>query len=347
MPKFARAAAYLPSYQAEGRRVAGPDEDEFTVAATALERVMDREDPRGTSSLQIELVGSFPERLDWGLGAMADSLAPVRRSGEGGPSLLRALASATEEEGHPRVVLSVELPERSEGLATPRSGPGSGSVAFLFREGGTEGISERLGRVRAQASALGTAFDVYRAAPDAGPPTWVGDWSADPSSARPVDLSQWARHLHPSSNGVSQGAYIPLPRYRESVPSRWRFVGQRCPRCGALSFPARGVCRACAATEGLADVRLPRDEAVVVATTTIGAGGQPTEFDVQVEEEGAYEVVLADLAPGVRVTLQVADAEPGSLAIGDRVDTRLRRLYSMEGDWRYGRKAVPRPKPLD
>ena len=83
----------------------------------------------------------------------------------------------------------------------------------------------------------------------------------------------------------------------------------------------------------------------MVATTVIGPGGQPTEFDPQVGALGPYEVVLAELAPGVRVTLQVTDAEPGAVRIGDRVDTRLRRLYPMEGAWRYGRKAVPRPPP--
>jgi len=43
----------------------------------------------------------------------------------------------------------------------------------------------------------------------------------------------------------------------------------------------------------------------------------------------------------MRVTLQVTDAAPCTLKVGDHVDTRLRRLYPMEGEWRYGRKAVP------
>jgi hypothetical protein len=52
-------------------------------------------------------------------------------------------------------------------------------------------------------------------------------------------------------------------------------------------------------------------------------------------------VVLAEFAPGVRLTLQVTDAGPDELRIGSRIGTRLRRLYPMEGEWRYGRKAVP------
>jgi uncharacterized OB-fold protein len=74
----------------------------------------------------------------------------------------------------------------------------------------------------------------------------------------------------------------------------------------------------------------------------IGPGGQPTEFDPQVAEWGSYEVLLVELAPGARATVQLTDAEPGSVRIGDRVDTRLRRVYPIEGEWRYARKAVPR-----
>ncbi len=85
----------------------------------------------------------------------------------------------------------------------------------------------------------------------------------------------------------------------------------------------------------------PRDGAVVVAATVIGKGGQPTEFDPQVDALGSYGVVLAEFAPGVRLTLQVTDSAPDGVRIGDRVGTRLRRLYPMEGEWRYGRKAVP------
>lgn len=89
--------------------------------------------------------------------------------------------------------------------------------------------------------------------------------------------------------------------------------------------------------------RLPRDGGEVVAATSIGPGGQPTEFDEQVATMGSYSVVLVELMRGARVTLQATDSRPGELEIGSRVATRLRRLYPMEGEWRYGRKAVPMP----
>lgn len=79
--------------------------------------------------------------------------------------------------------------------------------------------------------------------------------------------------------------------------------------------------------------------------TTVAPGAQPTEFDVQVALTGSYSVALVRLAGSVRGTFQVTDARAGTLRVGDRVDTRLRRLYPMDGSWRYGRKVVPRPGP--
>jgi uncharacterized OB-fold protein len=79
---------------------------------------------------------------------------------------------------------------------------------------------------------------------------------------------------------------------------------------------------------------------VVVASTTIGPGGQPTEFDEQVAAFGPYDVVVVEFAAGVRATMQLAGPHRARPSIGARVSTELRRLYPMEGRWRYGRKAV-------
>jgi uncharacterized OB-fold protein len=170
---------------------------------------------------------------------------------------------------------------------------------------------------------------------------WTGDWDVTLRTERPEEATRPARPALPTHGPVSQGAYVPRPRYLENLPSRWRFAGERCGSCGAVTFPARGRCRQCAASDHLEAILLPRDGGEVIASTIIRPGGQPTEFDEQVESSGPYGVVLVELAPGVRVTLQVADAPVGDVGIGALVGTRLRRLYPMEGEWRYGRKAVP------
>lgn len=90
---------------------------------------------------------------------------------------------------------------------------------------------------------------------------------------------------------------------------------------------------------------MPRRGLEVLAATTVAPGAQPTEFDPQVERHGAYDVVIAALAPEVRVTLQVTDGLPRTVKIGSRVDTQLRRIYAMEGEWRYGLKAVAARPP--
>jgi hydroxymethylglutaryl-CoA synthase len=141
---------------------------------------------------------------------------------------------------------------------------------------------------------------------------------------------------------VSEGAYVPRPRYLENLPSRWRLVAERCAACDTLTFPVRGRCRGCGRTEGLTDEPLP-GVGTVLASTVVAPGAHPTEFDALVAAAGAYGVVLAEMAPKVRVTLQVADHTPEPVRPGRRITTQLRRLYPMEGEWRYGRKAIEEP----
>ena len=172
-----------------------------------------------------------------------------------------------------------------------------------------------------------------------GPVRWAGTWGAIDPGLRPPSERFFDRS--PAVNAVSQGAYVPHPRYLENLPGRWRLVGERCSRCRALTFPPSGRCRSCGQSDGLRAEAQPRQNLPVEGVTTIGAGAQPTEFDFLVETAGSYDVAIVGLAPGVRATVQVTDALPGQLRIGDRVRLVLRRLYAMEGEWRYGLKAVP------
>ncbi len=79
----------------------------------------------------------------------------------------------------------------------------------------------------------------------------------------------------------------------------------------------------------------------MLAATWIGRGGQPTEFDAEVERSGPYGVAVVELEPGVRATVPLTDTASGEIRINSKVGTRLRRLYAIDGEWRYGRKAVP------
>ncbi|MCI4357905.1 MAG: hypothetical protein L3J95_01995 [Thermoplasmata archaeon] len=140
---------------------------------------------------------------------------------------------------------------------------------------------------------------------------------------------------------LSEGAYVPRATYRSERAHRWRLAADRCSRCGEITFPSHGRCASCGSTDTLTRFELPRRDLRVEASTIIHAGAQPTEFDRQVEGAGPYEVVIASVCPGVRITLQVSDTPVGSIGVGDRIDAKLRRLIPMEGEWRYGLKAVP------
>ena len=336
-----RAAAYVPDGVREGRRVAAPDEDGFTMAATALERLepTDADSPPPTAIL---IVGDLPPSADADLVRFSGFPIRTERFGRGATALRSALASATEpsRSHEPIWLVAVDLLASVDAENPPAGGVSDGAVALRIGPGETSGrpiaVSDLPAESRGSAAPL-LAVGRSRIASD--PADWTGDFMPRPERMLPMSLRP--RSAPPREAPVSQGAYVPRPRYLENLSSRWRLVGERCGACGRVGYPPRGRCRACGSADGLRPVRLPRDGAEVVATTTIGPGGQPTEFDEQVAVEGPYEVVLADLAPGARATFQVTDARAGEVVIGSRVGTRLRRLYPMEGEWRYGRKAVP------
>jgi len=321
---FERGAVYLPPFTWDGRPTLGPDEDAFTMAVGAIEALPGRSDlPVKT---RVHLVGDFPPVMEWALPEYLGRPVDLARHGGGALGLLSALReAASANSDRPYLVLAVDL-----------GGPmGARSAALEFGSqpvphapewtavDGIEGAAALAGAVLVRA---GSQPEPKPVGPDAGPP-WAVERAAAFSQTPPVQ--------------VSEGAYVPRARYLENLPSRWRLEADRCAACDHLTFPRRGWCRSCGRSDRLSTTMLPRDGARVVAATVLSKGGQPTEFDPQVEALGPYGVVLAELVPGVRLTLQVSDARPGEVRIGDRIGTRLRRLYPMEGEWRYGRKAVP------
>jgi uncharacterized OB-fold protein len=338
--KVVRVASYVPTTVAEGVPVGAPDEDAFTLGATAAERAWAgrREEP---GAVTVHLLGEFPPVADWGFSPLLGrGTEVVRHPGDSG-ELTSTLRTLEDGAGGPAFLIAAELPERGTGRASKSPGRGAAAVAYLFEES-EETSPFPLPKSAAARTAVvttlrlgGSSLDFPRFA------TLVGDWDRRPGAGRSIDKKLLPKVPEGNLGAVSEGAYIPRARYLENLPSRWRFLAETCNACQGTTFPARGVCRRCGRADALTAVALPYDGGRVVAVTTVGKGGQPTEFDAQVEAHGPYDVALVELARGMRVTLQVTDAAVGSLKVGDRVDTRLRRLYPMEGEWRYGRKAVP------
>ncbi len=260
------------------------------------------------------------------LGAPSDS----------GPSTVLELAeepgTLPPTAGAPEAV----VPESSEHI--PQLGlPPSASALWFLRN-----LDRRLGARRhgALLSAERDAWLVLGVRKE-GSVRWLGDWERRSLPPISIDSAHAALAGSIPVNNVSEGAYVPRPRYLENLPSRWRFEADRCRVCRGVTFPVATSCRHCGKSEGLDRMRLPQDHLRVLAKTVVRPGGQPTEFDAQVAIEGSYAAVIAELRPEIRVTLQVTDIDPEIIRIGGFIDTRLRRLYPMEGEWRYGRKAVP------
>ncbi len=339
-----RAAAYLPAGSSDGVRVAAFDEDAFTLGATAVERAwVDRDRP--TEPLVVHLVGEFPPVADWGFPVLLGRGAAeiVRHPGDA-PELARTLHAVEEAGDGPALVVAADLPERATPSAGSTASPtGAAAVAFLL-DTSTKTIPSRFEPTNKDRSAVALALRVGRKGHDRlRKEAWLGDWDLAPAAGRRIDLGQTLRAANRDLSAVSEGAYVPRARYFENLPSRWLFTAEECGECHEVTFPARDACRRCRRRDALNPTNLPRDDVQVVAVTTIGRGGQPTEFDSQAEAAGPYQVALVEVANGIRITLQVTDAAPREVRVGHRVDTLLRRLYPMEGEWRYGRKAVPRP----
>ncbi len=320
---------HRPSRTVEGRRTAEADEDEFTLAATAVERLAVFA-PSDAPRVPIDLLTIGPVGPEWAWPHWLGRPVSLHPLPPGPRALARAFETASTGGEGPALVVAAR---RSSDPARDDDG----ALAFLFGPSGS-GLARAEIPVVEESLGLLAAADRF-AAEVTGRVSCVTQ--TDP--ARPMSGPGRAPTAVDAErlDAVSEGAYVPRPRYIENLASRWRFEGERCGACGTTSFPARGRCRRCGRYDGLTPLALPREGVRVVATTVIGRGGQPTEFDAQVAAHGPYEVVLAELAPEIRVTLQVTEASPGAVRIGDRVDTRLRRLYPMEGEWRYGRKAVP------
>jgi uncharacterized OB-fold protein len=343
MRSVVRIASYVPVGSSGSVRVGASDEDAFTLGVTAVERVWGDTD-RPSEPVSVHLLGEYPPMADWGFPAILGREAKVVRHPGDAEELARTLRMLEEGEGGPGLVVAAELPERvtrPDGYAS--SPVGAAAVAYLLEASG-ETRPFPLKKADPRRSAVATTLQRGKAGGrGAQAVAYVGDWDTIPAANRPLDLERVRRAAERDASAVSEGAYVPRARYLENLPSRWRFVADECGTCHEVTFPARGVCRRCRRRDNLTPVALARDGGRVVAITTIGQGGQPTEFDAQVESSGPYQVALVEIASGIRLTLQMTDASPGEVGVGDTVNTLLRRLYPMEGEWRYGRKAVPLP----
>ncbi|MDL9938921.1 OB-fold domain-containing protein [Gordonia sp. ABSL1-1] len=167
------------------------------------------------------------------------------------------------------------------------------------------------------------------------------------AAARPTGP---AAQLAKPSNSVAYPRYLawrgilefepprrPEPARPAGAPSaravgwKYGFVGSRCLECGFIHLPPARVCREC----GTADAGEP-----MAAATLAGRVATFTVDHLAYSPSPPVVVAVIDFDGGGRTTLEVADARPDVLAIGDRVELVFRRLYTAEGVHNYFWKAI-------
>ncbi|QCS42675.1 zinc ribbon domain-containing protein [Natrinema versiforme] len=172
----------------------------------------------------------------------------------------------------------------------------------------------------------------------------------------PLSYAEYLRQRGVVTTGPPSGggAYVSVPSWKRSLPQRYRLEAGRCSECGALSFPPEGACDDCGALAEYEPLELA-GEGTIEAVTTISQGGAPPEFAEQQAKSGDYAAAIVALETSVVSETQRADggdetvsvpamgtdAEPDAFAVGDRVETTIRRIYTQEGVTRYGFKIRP------
>lgn len=115
---------------------------------------------------------------------------------------------------------------------------------------------------------------------------------------------------------------------------RWKFAfeGTRCQACSTVQVPPQRVCVHCGAVDRAEPVVLADTQATVATFTVdkLAFSLAPPVVDAVIDFDG-----------GGRYSCQLADADPDTVAIGDRVEMTFRRLYTAGGVHDYFWKARP------
>lgn len=115
---------------------------------------------------------------------------------------------------------------------------------------------------------------------------------------------------------------------------RYRFIGEKCPHCGAAIFPPRDICPEC--TKPAQDLYTFLGTGTVYSFTTL------LDVPEGFEEQAPYTIALIRLDEGPLVTAQLTDLD-GKPEIGMKVEmvTRKLRTDGSEGIIVYGYKFRP------
>lgn len=123
-------------------------------------------------------------------------------------------------------------------------------------------------------------------------------------------------------------------RYHREVPQRYRLEAGKCDSCGHISFPPRLVCPECKGKQFSTIVL--ENEGKILTYTVVRVGSD------KFSKETPFAVGVIEMKNGVRLTAQIADADPDELKIGQQVRLVFRKVQEdgKAGVLCYGYKAI-------
>ncbi len=122
------------------------------------------------------------------------------------------------------------------------------------------------------------------------------------------------------------------PAMRRNEGWKFAFAASRCLKCGFVHLPPTRVCLSCRSVDQMEPQRLA-DVRGTIATYTV----DQLAFSLSPPMVGA----VVDFDGGGRYRGEMTDVDPGSLAIGTRVEMTFRRFYTAQGVHNYFWKARP------
>ncbi|KRB82362.1 hypothetical protein ASE00_09845 [Sphingomonas sp. Root710] len=114
----------------------------------------------------------------------------------------------------------------------------------------------------------------------------------------------------------------------------WKFGlrGSRCTACGAVHLPPQRVCSSCDAIDQTEIYDASGKAAHIASFSTDLVSDSPATPAV---------AAMIDFEDGGRVMMELTEADPATLAIGDPVEVAFRRTYKVHGTPNYFWKARP------
>jgi uncharacterized OB-fold protein len=123
-------------------------------------------------------------------------------------------------------------------------------------------------------------------------------------------------------------------RYAREIPQRYRLEASKCKHCGHINFPPRIVCPECKAKNF--DMISLSDEGKLLSFTVVRVASE------KFSKETPYAIGIVELDDGLRLTVQITDADVDELQIGQKVKLVFRKIQEegKSGILCYGYKAV-------